>query len=85
MGHCTNNNQVTDVPLSRYAEVLLNYAEVTAESEILTRSDLDNSINLIRDRVGLPHTVNAHIAEPIRMYESMDGNNSALYISNNRS
>ena len=62
-GSGSSFNQVTDVPLSRYAEVLLNYAEAKAELGILTQSDLDNSINLIRDRVGLPHTVLGDIIE----------------------
>ncbi len=39
----------------RYAEVLLNYAEALTELEILTQHDLDISINLLRDRVGMPH------------------------------
>ena len=38
----------------RYAEVLLNYAEAKAELGTLTQTDLDNSINLIRHRVGMP-------------------------------
>jgi len=44
----------------RYAEVLLNYAEAQAELDdlgqgSLTQNDLDISINLLRDRVGMPH------------------------------
>lgn len=39
----------------RYAEVLLNYAEARAELGELTQQDLDNSINLLRDRVAMPH------------------------------
>jgi len=41
----------------RYAEVLLNYAEAKAELGTLTQEDLDISINLLRDRVGMPHLV----------------------------
>ena len=37
------------------AEVYLNYAEAKAELGTLTQDDLDHSINLIRDRVGMPH------------------------------
>ncbi len=44
-----------DLPLIRYAEILLIYAEAQAELGELTQHDLDNSINLIRDRVGMPH------------------------------
>lgn len=53
-----------DLPVYRYAEVLLNYAEAKAELGILTQSDLDQSINLIRARVGMPALImddaNAH-------------------------
>lgn len=44
-----------DYPVIRYAEVLLTYAEARAELNELTQSDLDNTINLIRDRAGMPH------------------------------
>lgn len=43
-----------DVPLYRYAEVLLNYAEAKAELGQLTQNDLDISINLLRHRAGMP-------------------------------
>lgn len=39
----------------RYAEALLNYAEAKAELGTLTQSDLDMSVNKLRDRVGMPH------------------------------
>ncbi|UBM57263.1 RagB/SusD family nutrient uptake outer membrane protein [Marinilongibacter aquaticus] len=39
----------------RFAEALLNYAEAKAELGTLSQSDLDMSINLLRDRVGMPH------------------------------
>lgn len=38
----------------RYAEVLLNYAEAKAELGEIDQADLDISINLLRDRVGMP-------------------------------
>ena len=44
----------TDLPLIRYAEVLLMYAEAKAELGELTQEDIDLSINLIRDRAGVP-------------------------------
>jgi hypothetical protein len=44
----------TDLPLYRYAEVLLGYAEAKAELGTLTQDDLDKSINLIRARVDMP-------------------------------
>jgi len=39
----------------RYGEVLLNYAEAMAELGTITQNDLDISINLLRDRVDMPH------------------------------
>ncbi|MCB0630392.1 MAG: RagB/SusD family nutrient uptake outer membrane protein [Saprospiraceae bacterium] len=45
----------TDVPLLRYAEVLLIYAEATAELGRLDQSTLDATVNKLRDRVGMPH------------------------------
>lgn len=44
----------TDLPVIRYAEVLLMYAEAKAELGELTQDDIDRSINLIRDRAGVP-------------------------------
>jgi starch-binding outer membrane protein, SusD/RagB family len=43
----------TDAPIIRYGEVLLNYAEATAELGTLTQADLDKSINLLRARPGI--------------------------------
>ena len=37
----------------RYAEALLNYAEAKAELGTLTQDDLDKTVNLIRQRVGM--------------------------------
>ncbi|MFC3199624.1 RagB/SusD family nutrient uptake outer membrane protein [Parapedobacter deserti] len=44
-----------DLPIFRYAEVLLNYAEAKAELGTLTQTDIDISIKLLRDRVGMPN------------------------------
>ncbi len=58
----TNSN---DVPLFRYAEVLLNYAEAKAELGDFTQSDANRSINLIRKRAGLPDLhVDAILPDP---------------------
>lgn len=70
-------NQSNDIPLIRYAEVLLNYAEAKAERRTLTQSDIDKSIKLIRDRVGMPNlnlaTANAN-PDPylIKQYPNAD-------------
>lgn len=44
-----------DLHIYRYAEILLNYAEAKAELGILNQSDVDRSIKLLRDRVGMPN------------------------------
>lgn len=45
----------TDLPIIRYAEVLLIYAEAKAELGTLTQEDVNQTINLIRQRVGMPN------------------------------
>lgn len=49
------NHDENDIHLIRYAEVLLTYAEAKMEQGTLTQEDLDISINLLRDRVGMKH------------------------------
>lgn len=44
-----------DYPLFRYAEVLLNYAEAKAEQGECTQEVLNKTINVLRDRVNMPH------------------------------
>ena len=50
----STDNCFNDMPVYRYAEALLNYAEALAELGTLTQDDLDISVNLIRKRVGMP-------------------------------
>jgi hypothetical protein len=54
IGYSYNTGESAGVTL-RYAEVLLNYAEAVAEMGTITQNDLDISINLLRDRVGMLH------------------------------
>lgn len=54
------NASTYDFFIFRYAETLLIYAEAKAElanegQGTFTQEDLDKSINLLRDRVGMPH------------------------------
>ncbi|MEP5341813.1 MAG: RagB/SusD family nutrient uptake outer membrane protein [Algibacter sp.] len=52
-----------DIPLLRLAEVYLMYAEALYElNGALTDSEMDASINLIKDRAGLPAISNAFLA-----------------------
>jgi hypothetical protein len=54
-----------DIPIYRYGEILLNYAEALAELGSITQNDIDISINLLRDRVGMPHMDLAYILSDI--------------------
>lgn len=53
--YATYNTSVTPAIVLRFAETLLIYAEAKAELGTITQSDLDISINLLRDRVGMVH------------------------------
>ncbi len=44
----------TDLPIFRLGEVVLSNAEAKAELGTLTQGDLDNTVNLLRRRVGMP-------------------------------
>lgn len=59
----TSGSQYTDLPVARYAEILLIHAEAKAELGTISQADLDNTVNKIRDRVELPPTVIGQIAD----------------------
>ena len=73
------------MPIFRYAEVLLNFAEAKAEKGTLTQADLDRSVKLTRDRVGMPNinlmTSNAS-PDPYLMqqYTQVTGNNAGVIL-----
>jgi hypothetical protein len=52
--HDGAGGSTNDLPIFRYAEVLLNFAEAKAELGQLSQEDVDNTINKIRNRVGMP-------------------------------
>jgi len=59
----------TDAPLFWLAEIYLNYAEAAAELDqmgkyTLTQTDLDNTINKLRDRAGTAHMTLAGPQDP---------------------
>lgn len=54
-----NDRSTCDLPVYRYAEVLLNYAEAKAERGTLSQADLNKSVNLIRARAGMPNLMMA--------------------------
>lgn len=51
----TTSGAFFDIILFRYAEALLVFAEAKAELGTITQADLDNSINKLRARVGMPN------------------------------
>ena len=53
----TYNRDENDIIILRYAEILLNYAEARLEQGTLTQADVDATINLLRQRVGM-HPMN---------------------------
>ncbi|MFC3196394.1 RagB/SusD family nutrient uptake outer membrane protein [Parapedobacter deserti] len=55
-----------DVPLYRFAEILLIYAEAKAELGELTQGDLDISINLVRARAGMPGMTLNPAIDPVK-------------------
>ncbi|MFY0654220.1 MAG: RagB/SusD family nutrient uptake outer membrane protein [Cyclobacteriaceae bacterium] len=57
--HASYNSSQTPAISMRFAEALLNYAEAQAElgGGTISQADLDISINLLRERVGMPDLV----------------------------
>lgn len=81
----TFNKDITDMPIFRYAEVLLNYAEAKAERGTLTQADLDKSTKLTRDRVGMPNISMADAnsnPDPYQaqQYSQLSGSNAGVIL-----
>ncbi len=83
-----NDRSTCDLPVYRYAEVLLNYAEAKAELGTLTQTDLDQSVNLIRQRAGMPdldmNTANAnpdrYLSDEETGYPNVTGTNKGVIL-----
>lgn len=83
-----NDRSTNDLPVYRYAEILLNYAEAKAELGTLSQTDLDKSINLLRKRVGMPNLdMNAANSAPDRYlsagetgYPNVNGSNKGVIL-----
>lgn len=50
----SHDKSINDLPIFRTAEIYLNLAEAKAELGTLKQEDLNKTINVIRDRVGMP-------------------------------
>ncbi len=57
------NASTLDFFIFRYAEILLIEAEARAELGTCTQDVLDNTINKLRDRVGMPHMIIANLVK----------------------
>lgn len=81
-------DQSTDFPILRYGEILLINAEAKAELGQLTQSDLDVTINKLRDRVNMPHLTMGVAIDPVmeKQYPAVSGGmkNSILEIRRER-
>lgn len=83
-----NNRSTADLPVYRYAELLLNYAEAKAELGTLAQSDLNMSINKLRRRVGMPDldmaSANAdpdwYLSSPEYGYTNVTGANKGVIL-----
>lgn len=59
------STSTTDDFIYRYGKVLASYAEAKAELGECTQDILDKTVNLLRDRVGMPHlSVNVGFVDP---------------------
>ena len=69
-----------DVPVLRYAETLLIYAEARAELGELTQEDLDLSINVLRSRAGMPALTLSVASDPVlvQQYPNVTGSQATV-------
>ncbi len=81
----SNNRSENDMPIFRFGEVLLNYAEAMAELGTITQADIDLSIKKLRDRVGMPNLMVAQAnADPdpylADQYKQVSGPNAGVIL-----
>ena len=74
----TGGRNYTSCPLFWLAEVYLNYAEAKAELGTITNTDLDNTINKLKDRAGLPHITTA-VADMRDAYAKAKGTDPLVF------
>jgi hypothetical protein len=85
LGRETWRSCYNDLPVYRYAEALLIYAEAKAETGALTQDDLDLSVNRLRARVNMPSlnmaAANSNI-DPVlaAQYPTVSGANSGVIL-----
>lgn len=69
-----------DVPVLRFAETLLIYAEARAELGELTQGDLDMTVNDLRDRAGMPSMTMAPAIDAVQdtRYPNVSGQKAEI-------
>ena len=83
-----NVPQGNDLPIFRYAEVLLNCAEAKAELGTLSQDDLEKTINRLRDRVDMPglnmsdanDNPDPYLCDPKTGYVNVSENNKGVIL-----
>jgi hypothetical protein len=80
-----NGQSYQDMVIFRLGEVLLNYAEAKAELGTLTQADINRSIKLLRDRVGMPNLdITAANTNPdpyqANLYPNVSGQNKGVIL-----
>lgn len=81
----TYEKSCNSMPILRFSEVLLNYAEAKAERGTLTQEDLDKTVKRIRERVGMPaldlasanSNPDAYLA---KLYPNVTGSNKGVIL-----
>jgi hypothetical protein len=75
----TRSESYNSIPIIRYAEVLLNYAEAKAELGTVTPADWDLTIGALRKRAGISNPVMPAAVDPYMQTKFFpDVNNAAL-------
>lgn len=86
--HSTQGRCDNDIPAMRYAETLLDFAEAKAELDDLSQDDLDKSVNLIRNRAGMPDLYMAqananpdpYLSSAETGYDNVSGSNKGVIL-----
>jgi hypothetical protein len=75
----TRTESYNSIPMIRYAEVLLNYAEAKAELNTLSDADWDLSVGELRRRAGITNTAKPSSADAyMAAYFAEDANNPVI-------
>jgi hypothetical protein len=76
----TRTESFNSIPILRYAEVLLNYAEAKAELGTLSAGDWDITIGALRDRAGITNLSMPVSPDPYMVDYFVEDNNDAVIL-----